>query len=76
MFQALPEPSHIPCVDCGESVERDAMGIHICDADRVHYFRLFPFRAEIAAFEAQLEDWLASSGGRFAVWIAERERAA
>jgi hypothetical protein len=39
-------------------------------------FRLFQLREEIAAFDAQLAGWLASSRGRFAAWIAERDRRA
>jgi hypothetical protein len=37
-------------------------------------FRLFQLRDEIAAFDAQLAEWLRSARGRFAAWIAERDR--
>jgi hypothetical protein len=37
-------------------------------------FRLFQLRDEIATFDAQLVAWLASARGRFAIWIAERDR--
>jgi hypothetical protein len=39
-------------------------------------FRLFELREEIAAFDAQLAAWLVSARGRFAAWIAERDRQA
>ncbi|MGH3079940.1 MAG: hypothetical protein ACRDNH_02240 [Gaiellaceae bacterium] len=39
-------------------------------------FRLFQLRDEIASFDAQLSEWLASARGRFATWIAERDRLA
>ena len=42
--------------------------------DELHRFRLFAFRGEIAAFDAQLTDWLASAPGSFAIWVAERDR--
>ena len=39
-------------------------------------FRIFQLRGEIAAFDAQLASWLATARGRFAAWIAERDRLA
>lgn len=74
MFDTLPSPSHMPCEDCGASVPRIALSTHLCDAERLHSFQLFPFRDEIAAFDTQLTDWLASTRGRFSMWIAERDR--
>jgi hypothetical protein len=51
-----------------------AVGAHVCDAERLLDFRLFQLRDEIAGFDAQLSDWLASTKGRFAAWLAERDR--
>jgi hypothetical protein len=64
----------MPCPDCGASVAGAAVGAHVCDAERLLDFRLFQHRDEIAAFDAQLSDWLASAKGRFAAWLAERDR--
>jgi hypothetical protein len=50
------------------------VGAHVCDAERLLDFRLFQLRDEIAAFDAQLSAWLASARGRFATWLAERDR--
>jgi hypothetical protein len=47
-----------------------------CDAERLLDFRLFQLREEIAAFDAQLAAWIASARGRFAAWVAERDRRA
>jgi hypothetical protein len=33
-------------------------------------------RDEVAAFDEQLSAWLTSARGRFAAWLAERERPA
>ncbi len=74
MYNALPAPSHFPCIDCGASVTSADVWTHVCDADQLHSFRLFPFRTEIAAFDSQLTEWLATTPGRFAMWIAERDR--
>jgi hypothetical protein len=64
----------MPCPDCGASVAGAAVGAHVCDAERLLDFRLFQLRDEIAAFDAQLNEWLASAKGRFAAWLAERDR--
>jgi hypothetical protein len=48
----------------------------VCDSQRLLDFRLFHLREEIAAFDAQFATWLASARGRFAAWIAERDRRA
>lgn len=74
MFGMFPQPSHMPCTECGASVERAAAAAHVCDGERVLDFRLFQLREEIAAFDAQLAAWLATARGRFAAWIAERDR--
>ena len=57
-------------------VERHASAPHVCDGERALDFRVFQLRGEIAAFDAQLSAWLASARGRFAAWIAERDRLA
>jgi hypothetical protein len=74
MFGLFPQSPHMPCTECGASVERAAAATHVCDAEQVLEFRLFQLRDEIAAFDAQLSAWLASASGRFATWLAERDR--
>jgi hypothetical protein len=76
VFGSFPQSPYMPCPECGTSVERASAGAHVCDSERVLDFRLFQLREEIAAFDAQLAGWLASSRGRFAAWIAERDRRA
>jgi hypothetical protein len=58
------------CPRCGATVHRTERPSHICAP------ALLIASVEIAAFDAELEAWLASPQGRFAAWIAERERAA
>jgi hypothetical protein len=65
---------YMPCADCGASVDRAASLTHVCETDRLLDFRLFQLRDEIAAFDAQLGEWLATARGRFAAWLAERDR--
>jgi hypothetical protein len=73
---SFPQPRHMPCPQCGASVDRADTGTHVCDAERLLDFRLFQLREEMAAFDAQLARWLESARGRFAAWIAERDRRA
>jgi hypothetical protein len=67
MFGSLPQPAHMPCPDCGASVPREAEEKHICDeVQRTSH--------EADRFDTELDSWLASPSGRFAVYYAERER--
>jgi hypothetical protein len=65
---------YMPCADCGASVDLAASAAHECETERLLDFRLFQLRDEIAAFDAQLGEWLATARGRFAAWLAERDR--
>jgi hypothetical protein len=76
MFGMLPDARYTPCLECGALVERHASDEHVCETERVLDFRIFQLRGEIAAFDAQLAAWLATARGRFAAWIAERDRLA
>jgi hypothetical protein len=71
---AFPQPGHMPCTECGASLARADADAHVCDAERLLDFRLLQLRDEIAEFETQLNAWLATARGRFAAWLAERER--
>jgi hypothetical protein len=76
VFGAFPQSRYMPCLECGASVERTEADAHQCDGERLLDFRVFQLRDEIAAFDAQLAAWLASAPGRFAAWLAERDRRA
>jgi uncharacterized protein with NRDE domain len=66
-----PRPTFTACRDCGEALHRDERGEHRCDEAR----RLeLVVRRELAAFEGELGTWLGTPGGRFAAWLAERDR--
>jgi hypothetical protein len=47
---------------------------HACDPLRALEFRLFQLRDEVADFDEGLRGYLTSPQGRFAQWLAERER--
>ena len=76
VFGLFPQSRYMPCAECGASVDRAGASAHVCDTERLLDFRLFQLREEIVAFDAQLAAWLVSARGRFAAWIAERDRRA
>jgi hypothetical protein len=76
VFASFPQPHFMPCAECGASVDRAAASAHVCEPERLLDYRLFQLRDEIASFDDELAAWLASARGRFAAWIAERDRRA
>ncbi len=64
------EPTFSACPRCGAALHRKERPSHVCDEARQLV------RAEVEAFDAELGEWLATPHGRFAAWLAERERAA
>ncbi|HET6624251.1 MAG TPA: hypothetical protein VFG70_06935 [Gaiellaceae bacterium] len=68
------ESSHMPCAECGASVAAAEREAHACDPQRLLEYRLFHLRDEVAGLEEGLRGYLDSPHGRFAQWLAERER--
>jgi hypothetical protein len=66
-----PRPTFTACRECGEALHRDELAGHRCDEER--QLELLA-RRELVAFEVELESWLRTPQGRFAAWLAERER--
>jgi hypothetical protein len=65
---------HMPCAECGASVRVSERESHACDPERRLEFRLFQLREEVAGFDEGFSGYLDSPHGRFAQWLAERER--
>lgn len=74
MFPLLPQPSFMPCPECGESVAADSRDEHLCDDERWLTYQLFQLRDEVASLDDQVTAYLDSPRGRFALWDAERRR--
>lgn len=64
---------HMPCEECGESVDRTAIETHVCNPERLLDYRMFRMREEINGFESRFRDFLTESEGRFEVWLAARQ---
>jgi hypothetical protein len=68
------EPPHMPCDVCGASLARAERETHVCDPQRRLDYSMFQLRAEVVSFHEELDAYLASPHGRFAAWLAARER--
>ena len=65
---------HMPCAECGASVRVSERERHACDPERRLKYRLFQLREEVAGFDDGLSAYLSSPQGKFAQWLAERDR--
>ena len=74
MSGSFLQSSHMPCTECGASVVVAEQDGHTCDPDRLLEYRMFQLRDEVAGLEDDLRGYLDSAHGRFAQWLAERER--
>ena len=72
MSFAVPNPSHVPCEECGASVLRGAE--HTCDRDRWVDFNVIRLRPEFDRFEDEVSEYLDTPQGRFEAWYAEHRR--
>jgi hypothetical protein len=66
--------NYMPCAECGASLAAAQREHHVCDPERLLEFRMFRLRDEVAGFDDRLRSYLESPQGRFAQWLAERER--
>jgi len=67
--------SHMPCPECGASVACGEADVHECDPERRLDYLMFQLHDEVSRFESVYRTYLDSARGRFAQWLAERERA-
>ncbi len=75
MSFAFPTPDHMPCPECGASVPvADGTPAHTCDEARLVDYGLIELRPEIERFPDDLAAWLDTPAGRFAQWLARRDR--
>jgi hypothetical protein len=65
---------YMPCAECGASVSVSEREEHTCDPERRLEYRVFQMRDELAALDETLGEYLQTPEGRFAQWLAERDR--
>lgn len=73
MSLAFPTPDHMPCPDCGASLPVGDVE-HVCDEDRRLDYLLVDLRPGLERFAADLAAWLETPQGRFARFLADRDR--
>lgn len=64
---------HMPCEDCGVSVERATAESHVCDPASLLDFQMFKMRDRILRFDDIFREYLDGSQGKFEVWLAARD---
>jgi hypothetical protein len=64
---------HMPCPECGASLDRCDEAPHRCDPERLLDYRMFALRHEVAWFDPLLASFLDSPEGRFETWLAARD---
>ena len=70
----FPRPHHVPCPTCGASVACGEDETHECEEERLLDYLVLQHRDEVERFDGELDAWLDSPAGRFAVWLAVRNR--
>ena len=76
MFAFFAHSKYMPCPECGATLAGEEPDEHACDEERRIDFQMFRLRGQIARFELDLADFLATPLGRFEAWYAENRRAA
>ena len=71
---AFFESAFMPCAECGASVRAGERERHTCDPERRLEYRIFQMRDEVAGLDLSLGAYLETPEGKFAQWLAERER--
>ncbi len=74
MFGRFPEPSHMPCGECGASVARADTSGHVCERERWLDYQALVQSGGSEQLSQDMDAYFESAEGRFAVWYAERER--
>jgi hypothetical protein len=76
MFAFFAHSKYMPCPECGASLASEEPDEHVCEEARRTDFQMFRLRGQIARFELDLAEFLATPLGRFEAWYAERQRVA
>ncbi len=65
-------PRHMPCAECGSSVDAHDETMHLCARDHLVAFTVFSLRGSTATFGTDLAGWLTTPPGAFETWLAAR----
>ena len=62
----------MPCSECGASVDRTVLPVHVCSSERSADYQMFGLGDEVAQLESGVVRYLATAAGRFESWLAAR----
>jgi hypothetical protein len=66
---------YLPCSECGVALSSHQRACHVCDPGDSVVHQVTKARVQLAAVEAELARFLETPAGRFASFLAERQRA-
>ena len=65
---------YLPCSDCGALLSSEQRSRHACSPDDAVVHQVTKARVQLTVFEDELARFLETAEGRFAAFLAERQR--
>jgi hypothetical protein len=65
---------YLPCPVCGALLSSGQRSTHVCDPDETVLHQVVKARVQLARFEEEVARFLATAHGRFALFLAKRQR--
>lgn len=65
---------YLPCRECGLLLSSEQRPCHVCDPEDSVAYQVTKVRVQLTAFESEVARFLETSAGKFAVYLAERQR--
>lgn len=65
---------YLPCPGCGALLSSEQRSGHVCDPEETALHQVVKARVQLARFEEEVARFLATAQGRFALFLAKRQR--
>jgi hypothetical protein len=65
---------YLPCRECGLLLSSEQRPCHVCSPEDSVAHQVAKVRVQLTAFENEVAQFLETSAGRFALFLAERQR--
>jgi RNA polymerase subunit RPABC4/transcription elongation factor Spt4 len=65
---------YLPCRECGLLLSSEQRPCHVCNPEDSVAHQVTKVRVQLTAFESEVARFLETSAGKFAVFLAERQR--
>jgi hypothetical protein len=66
---------YLPCSECGALLSSEQRRRHVCSADDAAVHQVTKARVQLTLLEDELARFLETAQGRFALYLARRQRA-